>query len=167
MKDESIGTNVEEYGEQTTVVVGEQNPLFDDAMVVSPSNTPALEISSETATSENTIIFDMATPEVSNEQISVEESLSPITDQTPIESVSSENTLEISQLPIDSLATAEPIRMDLPEIKSDTVQLNQTVTQNDPLDIFSGGIQNNEININEDIQPKPATDDLGFLDAFG
>ena len=89
-----------------------------------------------------------------------------ITEPTATESVSTANTPEISQSPIDILTTAEPITMNLPEIKSDTVPSNETVTT-DPLDIFSAGIQNNEINNNEDTQPKQTIDDLGFLDAFG
>ena len=135
-------------------------------MAASSSLPPAPEISSETTATDNSILFDMTTPEVSNEPISNEEQPAPITGQTAIESMSTENTPEISQLPIDFLTTAEPNTMNLPEIKSDMVLSNETVTT-DPLDIFSAGIQNNEINNNEDTQPKQTTDDLGFLDAFG
>lgn len=109
----------------------------------------------------------MTTPELSNKPISIEEQPAPITGQTAIESLSTERTPEISQSPIDILTTAEPITMNLPEITSDTVSFDQTVTPTDPLDIFSAGTQNNEINNNEDSQPKQTTDDLGFLDAFG
>ena len=109
----------------------------------------------------------MTTAEVSNEPTSIEEQPATITGRTAIASVSTERTPEISQSPIDILTTAEPITMNLPEIKSDTVSFDQIVTPTDPLDIFSAGTQNNEINNNEDSQPKQTTDDLGFLDAFG
>ena len=148
-------------------MVGEQNPLFDEETAVSSSLPPAPEISSETTATDNSILFDMTTPEVSNEPTSIEEQAVTITGQSAIESMSTENTLEISQSPIDALTTAEPITMNLPEITSDTVSFDQTVTPTDPLDIFSAGTQNNEINNNEDSQPKQTTDDLGFLDAFG
>ena len=148
-------------------MVGEQNPLFDEETAASSSLPPAPEISSETTATDNSILFDMTTPEVSNEPISIEEQAVTITGQSSIESMSTENTLEISQSPIDTLTTAEPITMNLPEITSDTVLFDQTVTSTDPLDIFSAGAQNNEINNNEDTQPKQTTDDLGFLDAFG
>ena len=127
---------------------------------------PAPEISSETTATDNSILFDMTTPEVSNEPNSIEEQPATITGRTAIASVSTERNPEISQSPIDFLTTAEPITMNFPEIESDTVPSNETVTT-DPLDIFSAGIQNNEINNNEDAQSKQTTDDLGFLDAFG
>ena len=148
-------------------MVGEQNPLFDEETVASSSLPPAPEISSETTATDNSILFDMTTPEVSNEQTPVEEQPATITGQTTIESVSTENTPAISQSPIDILTTTEPITMNLPEITSDTLSFDQTVTPTDPLDIFSAETQNNEINNNEDSQPKQTTDDLGFLDAFG
>ena len=161
-------------------------------METSASLAPAPEISSETVGTDNSILFDMTTPEASNEPISAEEPPVTITGQTAIENVSTEKAQEISQSPIDTFTRAEqavtpadpldifsagvenneinnneaePIQMNLPEITSDT--LNQTVIPNDPLDIFSAGVQNNEINNNEESQPKQTTDDLGFLDAFG
>ena len=120
---------------------------------------PAPEISSETTVTDNP-------NEVPNEPTSIEEQPAIITGRTAIASVSTERNPEISQSPIDFLTTAEPITMNFPEIESDTVPSNETVTT-DPLDIFSAGIQNNEINNNEDAQSKQTTDDLGFLDAFG
>ena len=147
-------------------MVGEQNPLFDEEMATSSSLPPAPEITSETTVTDNSILFDMTTPEVSNEPVSIEEQPAPITGQTAIESMSIENTPEISQSSIDFLTTAEPITMNFPEIKSDTVPSNEIVAT-DTLDIFSAEIQNNEINNNEDAQSKQITDDLGFLDAFG
>ena len=148
-------------------MVGEQNPLFDEQMATSSSLPPAPEISPKTTATDNSILFDMTTPEVSNEPISIDEQPVTITGQTAIESVSTEKTPEISQSPIDTLTTVEPITMNPPEISSDTVSFDQTVTPTDPLDIFSAETQNNEINNNEDSQPKQTTDDLGFLDAFG
>ena len=121
---------------------------------------PAPEISSETTVTDNP-------NEVPNEPTSIEEQPAIITGRTAIASVSTERIPEISQSPIDILTTAEPITMNLPEITSDTLSFDQTVTPTDPLDIFSAETQNNEINNNEDSQPKQTTDDLGFLDAFG
>ena len=141
-------------------MVGEQNPLFDEQMATSSSLPPAPEISSETTVTDNP-------NEVPNEPTSIEEQPAIITGRTAIASVSTERIPEISQSPIDILTTAEPITMNLPEITSDTVSFDQIVTPTDPLDIFSAGTQNNEINNNEDSQPKQTTDDLGFLDAFG
>ena len=140
----------------------------------SPSTNPTVE---ETATTNDGIIFDMTTPEVSNEPATVEtgqvadlsaSSPAPITEPTTTanESLVTDITPEISTSPLDSLA-ADPIEMDLPEIKPDPVPSTEPVATTDPLDIFGAEIQNTETNNNEDPQPKQATDDLGFLDAFG
>ena len=152
--------------------MGEQNPLFDHTE--SPSTNPTVE---ETSTINDGIIFDMAT-EVSNEPATVEtgqvadlsaSSPAPITEPTTTanESLVTDITPEISTSPLDSLTPAEPIQMNLPEVKPDPVPSNETVATTDPLDIFGAGIQNTETINNENTQPKQATDDLGFLDAFG
>ena len=141
----------------------------------SPSTNPIVE---EIATTNNGIIFDMTTPEVSNEPATVEtgqvadlsaSSPAPITEPTTTanESLVTDITPEISTSPLDSLTPAEPIQMSLPEVKPDPVPSTEPVVTTDPLDIFGAGIQNTETNNNEDTQPKQATDDLGFLDAFG
>ena len=75
-----------------------------------------------------------------------------------------DTTPEITQSPI-----TEPIQMDVQETKQPvvTVPSNEPLAATDPLDIFSAGSQNNEVNNNDDNQSKPAVNDLGFLDAFG
>jgi len=156
-EEDDESSNVEGYGDQTTVIVGEQNPLFDDTLTASPSITSAPETSPKTETTKNNILFDMNTPEVSNEQTLEEDQTDDIstilpkniTGIAPIEIVSSEKTVEISKTPI------EP---DLPEL---------TVSTTDSLDIISAGVQNKETNKNEESQPNQTIDDLGFLDVFG
>ena len=155
--------------------MGEHNPLFGHAMTESPSTNPTVE---ETATANDGIIFDMTTPEVSNEPATVEtgqvadlsaSSPAPITEPTTTanESLVTDITPEISTSPLDSLTPTEPIQLSLPEVKPDPVPSTEPVVTTDPLDIFGAEIQNTETNNNEDPQPKQATDDLGFLDAFG
>ena len=108
----------------------------------------------------NGILFDMAAPEVTNEQAAQPES---VIVPTANENLVLDTTPEITQSPI-----TEPIQMDVPETKQPvvTVPSNEPMAATDPLDIFSAGIQNNEVNNNEGNQPKQAADDLGFLDAF-
>jgi len=118
-------------------------------MTTSASLPPAPEISSEAATTDNSILFDMTTPEVSNEPISAGEPPATITRQTAIENVSTENAQEISQSPIDTFTTAEPVRINLPQVTTDTVPINQAITPADPLDMFSAGVQNNAFNNNK------------------
>ena len=118
-------------------------------MATSASLAPAPEISSEAAATDNSILFDMTTPEVSNEPISPGEPPATITGQTAIENVSTENTQEISQSPIDTFTTAAPVQINLLQVTTDTVPINQAVTPADPLDMFSAGVQNNAINNNQ------------------
>ena len=118
-------------------------------MATSASLAPAPEISSETAATDNSILFDMTTSEVSNEPISADEPPVTITGQTANENVSTEITPEISSSPIVTSTTAEPIQINLPQVTTDTVPINQAVTPADPLDMFSAEVQNNAFNNNE------------------
>ena len=100
----------------------------------------------------------MATPEDSNEPISAEEPPATITGQTAIENVSTENTQKVSQSPIDTFTTAEPVQINFPKVTTDTVSINKAVTPADPLDIFTAGVQNN--NEAEPIQTEITSDTL-------